>query len=207
MEQRQAERAGSPVIRIERLACLRGGRLVFEGVDWHVQAGTLGLLTGPNGAGKSSLLRILAGLLRPAAGSIRVDGRIALADERHALDPQRTLLSALRLWAAMDGRAHPVSEAAMEALGLGPLRDVPVRMLSSGQTTRAVVARALQSGADVLLLDEPMNGLDAASAALMAGALARAVEAGTTLVVASHIPIGIAPATVLDIGKGTGAPA
>ena len=198
MEQRQAEPAPDAVV-IDRLACLRGGRLVFEQVDWRIARGTLGLLTGPNGAGKSTLLRIIAGLLRPAAGSIMVDGRVALADERRALDPLLTLRQALRFWAAMDAQSSTATDMVLESLGLAALADVPVRMLSTGQTKRAVVARTLQSGADIMLLDEPMNGLDKASAALMATALAAQVRAGTTLVLASHIPIGIEPATTLDM--------
>lgn len=198
MEQRQAEPAKDAVV-IDRLACLRGGRLVFEQADWRIARGTLGLLTGPNGAGKSTLLRIIAGLLRPAAGSIMVNGRVALADERRALDPLLTLRQALRFWAAMDAQSSTVTDMVLESLGLAALADVPVRMLSTGQTKRAVVARTLQSGADIMLLDEPMNGLDKASAALMAAALAAQVRAGTTLVLASHIPIGIEPATTLDM--------
>ena len=122
MEQRQAEPAPDAVV-IDRLACLRGGRLVFEGVDWRIARGTLGLLTGPNGAGKSTLLRIIAGLLRPAAGSIMVDGRVALADERRALDPLLTLRQALRFWAAMDAQSSTATDMVLESLGLAALAD------------------------------------------------------------------------------------
>ena len=203
MEQRQAERAGGAAIRIDRLACWRGGRLVFEGLDWRLEPGTLGLLTGPNGAGKSSLLRILAGLLKPAAGTADVTGRVALADDRRSLDPQPSLRKALHFWAAIDGQAIGASDAAIEELGLASLADVPVRMLSTGQTRRAMIARALQSRADVLLLDEPINGLDPSSAALLADALRRRIAAGGTIVVASHIPIGIEPAATLALGAVT----
>lgn len=195
MEQRQAE----PAIRIHRLACWRGGRLIFEGLDWQVERGALGLLTGPNGAGKSSLMRILAGLLKPAAGTADISGRAALADERRSLDPQPTLRKALIFWAAIDGQTAGAVDAALEELGLANLAEVPVRMLSTGQLRRAMAARLLQADADILLLDEPMNGLDGDSAGLLADALRRRIGAGKTIVVASHIPIGIAPATTLDL--------
>ncbi len=195
METRQA----TPAIRIEKLACWRGGRWVFEGLDWRVERGTLGLLTGPNGAGKSSLLRILAGLLKPAAGTADVSRSLALADERRSLDPQPSLRKALQFWAAMDGQPRSASDAALEELGLADLAEVPVRMLSTGQMRRAMAARTLQSDADILLLDEPMNGLDAGSAQQLADALRRRIERGTTIVVASHIPIGIEPAVTLRL--------
>ncbi|MAC10877.1 MAG: heme ABC transporter ATP-binding protein CcmA, partial [Sphingorhabdus sp.] len=167
MEERQA----GPAISIEKLACLRGQRLVFSGLDWRVERGTLGLLTGPNGAGKSSLLRILAGLLKPAAGRADITGSVALADERRAFDPESSVEKALRFWGAMDGRSAADTAGVLAELGLDTLAEVPVRMLSTGQTKRAVAARALQSGADILLMDEPMNGLDQPSAERMATAL------------------------------------
>lgn len=201
MEQRQAE----PAIQVNRLACWRGERLVFEELDWRVERGTLGLLTGPNGAGKSSLIRILAGLLKPAAGSAEVAGSVALADERRSLDPRPSLREALHFWAAMDGQTigaspNSVTDAALEELGLASLAEVPVRMLSTGQTRRAMAARALQSNADILLLDEPMNGLDTGSAEQLVDAFKRRIESGKTIVAASHIPIGIEPAATLVLG-------
>jgi len=195
MEERQA----GPAISIEKLACLRGQRLVFSGLDWRVERGTLGLLTGPNGAGKSSLLRILAGLLKPAAGRADITGSVALADERRAFDPESSVEKALRFWGAMDGRSAADTAGVLAELGLDTLAEVPVRMLSTGQTKRAVAARALQSGADILLMDEPMNGLDQPSAERMATALARRIAGGQTIIIASHIPIGLEPATTLNM--------
>ena len=140
------------------------------------------------------------GCWRPAAGAIAVAGRVALADERRSLDPQQPLRKALAFWAAMDGQTIGACDAALEELGLAALAEVPVRMLSTGQIRRAMAARALQSDADVLLLDEPMNGLDSASAAKLAGAFERRIAAGKTIIVASHIPVGIEAATTLDLG-------
>ncbi len=183
---------------------MRGQRLVFSGIDWRVERGTLGLLTGPNGAGKSSLLRILAGLLKPAAGDAAVSGSVALADERRAFDPELSVEKALRFWGAIDGRSADHTRQVLGELGLDKLVQVPVRMLSTGQTKRAVAARALQSGSDILLMDEPMNGLDQPSARAMAAAFERRLAAGQTVIVASHIPIGIEPSTTLDMGTDAG---
>jgi heme exporter protein A len=169
------------LLALRGIACLRGGRLLFEGLDLELGAGAAALVTGPNGVGKSSLIRIAAGLLRPAAGSVE-RGKAALADEHHALDERRTLGDALAFWAA-----DPAPGIA--AMGLAYLAHVPVRMLSTGQRKRAALARVIASGAPLWLLDEPGNGLDADGLARLGGAMAAHRAGGGAILAASHQPI------------------
>ena len=119
----------SDLLRLEVVTGARGGRLLFAGLDLRLAPGAAAVVTGPNGAGKSSLLRIAAGLLRPAAGRVDRAGA-ALADEHLALDERRTLRQALDFWARLDGVS---AVPGMESMGIGHLGEVPVRMLSTGQ--------------------------------------------------------------------------
>ncbi len=170
------------------VACLRGGRLLFEGLSLALEPGGAALVTGPNGAGKSSLIRVAAGLLAPAAGRVEGEGDRALLAETAALDPELPLGKALRFWAGIDGRRRAVADG-LEAVGLASLDQVPVRLLSTGQRRRAALARVVASGAPVWLLDEPANGLDAASVLLLEGLIARHRREGGIALVATHLPI------------------
>jgi heme exporter protein A len=177
------------LLRLDRVACLRGGRLLFEGLSLTLDAGEAALVTGANGAGKSSLLRLCAGLLRPAAGKVvRTEGPLGFADEALALDTRLTLGRALGFWARIDGGA---AEAGLEAMGLAHLAEVPVSMLSTGQRKRAVLARVVASGARLWLLDEPANGLDVEGQARLSGAMAAHRAGGGAILAASHQPLGL----------------
>lgn len=184
---------------IDNLACRRGGRLLFEGISARVEPGGALLLTGPNGAGKSSLLRLLAGLLRAEAGSVTGGGRRAFAGHEVALKPRQTLGAELAHWARLDGGLDRLP-AALAAMNLAALVDVPCRHLSSGQKRRAAIARVIAAGADCWLLDEPTAGLDAASSALLASAMAAHRAAGGMVVAAVHGDIGLAGAAQLRLG-------
>lgn len=174
------------------LACVRGGRLLFEGLDLRLGAGEAVRVTGPNGAGKSSLLRILAGLLRPAAGSVTT-ARCALLAEAAALDEERPLAEALRFWARLDSAADPAArvQAALGEVGLEAIAGFPVRLLSTGQRRRAAIARVLASGTGLWLLDEPANGLDVASIARLEISIGRHRATGGAVVVATHQPLAL----------------
>ena len=184
-------------LRLTDVACLRGGRMLFRGVSLTLGPGESALLTGPNGVGKSSLLRLCAGLLPAFAGTVDRRGGIALTDERLALDMDLPLATALAFWAQLD-RAEPEAvSAALDAMALTRLADVPVRMLSTGQRKRAMLARVIASNAPIWLLDEPGNGLDSASTALLGAAVATHLASGGIVVAASHQPLPMtAPLTL-----------
>ena len=173
------------LLHAHSVALVRGGRLLFEGLDLHLDAGEALHVTGPNGSGKSSLIRLAAGLLRPSAGHVERIGRIALADEHLALDRELPLGRALAFW---NGGAPP--SASMRAMGIDHLADVPVRYLSTGQAKRARLARAMAAKAPLWLLDEPLNGLDEEGAARLADAIGSHRGAGGAVLAASHQPLG-----------------
>ena len=169
-------------IAAEDIACARGDRLLFRKLSFALAPGEALQVLGANGVGKSSLLRILAGLLRPFAGTISCAGSVGLIDERPALDPTAPLGEALAFWQRIDGAAD--NEAAR--LGLAGLLEVPVRYLSTGQKKRAAFARLLGQQAPIWLLDEPLNGLDAAAVNLAGELTAEHCAAGGICVIASH---------------------
>jgi heme exporter protein A len=184
------------LLRFNGVACLRGGRLLFEGLDLALAPGEALLVAGANGAGKSSLIRLAAGLLRAAAGAVVRNAPAALADEALALDPKQTLGAALGFWAGVDG-----VEAAggMAAMGLTPLAAVPVRMLSMGQRKRAALARVVARGAPLWLLDEPANGLDLDGQERLSAAIIAHRAGGGAVLAASHQPLLLGEHRVLTL--------
>jgi heme exporter protein A len=188
------------LLRLDRVACIRGDRLLFEGLSLTLARGEALWLRGPNGTGKSSLIRLAAGLLRPAAGTVERHERIALIDEATALDAELPLRRALDIWARIDGIDGPMVARAMEAMALAPLAEVPVAMLSTGQRKRAAMARVIASAAPVWLLDEPANGMDDAARARLVAAIAAHRANGGAVLLASHFALGIEGMAELDLG-------
>lgn len=172
----------SRLIDARGLALVRGGRLLFEGIDVALDSGAGLHLTGPNGCGKSSLIRLIAGLLTPSAGTVE-RAEAALADDHLALDRELPLGRALAFWRG------PNLRIALTAFDLDRLVEVPVRMLSTGQGRRARLARVMASGAPLWLLDEPLNGLDAAGSDQLAKAMFDHRSSGGAVVTASHSPL------------------
>ena len=190
MNEGQSTGSGERLIA-EALSCVRGGRILFRGLTFMLEPGQAGLLTGPNGVGKSSLLRLLAGLLPPSAGTCAGPDAKALCDDRLALDEHLPLEQALRFWAKLDGREDAEIGSAMKRAGLDHLAEVPVRYFSTGQRQRARLARTYLTDASLWLLDEPANGLDTDSVAQLRHALQRHLDAGGIILAASHIPLPI----------------
>jgi heme exporter protein A len=168
------------------LACRRGDRVLFAGLSLALAPGEACQVVGANGIGKSSLIRILAGLLRPLAGGIARLGTTGLVDDRAALDPHLPLGRALSFWARMDEAAQADMSGALARLGLADLTDVPVRYLSTGQKKRAALARLIGQAAAIWLLDEPLNGLDSDAMQLAETLAGEHCAAGGICVVASH---------------------
>ncbi|TNE45637.1 MAG: heme ABC exporter ATP-binding protein CcmA [Sphingomonadales bacterium] len=174
--------------------------MVFSGISLTALAGSSLLIRGPNGAGKSSLLRLLAGLLPCRYGRIERNAPLALADEHLALDGTARLREALAFWAHIDGIGEQALAHAMTRFALEPLADIPVRMLSTGQRKRAILARTMASGARLWLLDEPGNGLDSASLAILASAMDDHIASGGAIIAASHFDLTHRSHSIIDIG-------
>jgi heme exporter protein A len=200
-----------PLLRAEGLACVRGGRLVFEGVSFALASGETLLLRGPNGAGKSSLLRLLAGFLRPSAGALWWDGRpvltapaehrarLHLIGHNNAIKGALTARENLRFAVAIAGVPVALIERALEGFDVTALADVPAAYLSAGQQRRLALARLLAASRPLWLLDEPDAGLDAASRANLTRAVAAHRAAGGIAVIATHRDLGLEAPQVLEL--------
>lgn len=204
------------------LACERGGRRVFQGLSFTVCAGEALVLVGRNGSGKSSLLRLMAGLSRPAQGSLTWNagdiaddseahhGRLHLIGHQDAIKPALTVKENLGFWARYRG-AGPCASAriadALRAFALERLAELPARYLSQGQRRRLSLCRLLASPAQLWLLDEPRAGLDRAASASLDTALAHHRAAGGIAVVVLHAEDHPPEARVLDFDAATAASA
>jgi heme exporter protein A len=200
------------------LVCVRGGRTVFEGLDFALKPGDALVLLGPNGSGKSSLLRIMAGLLKPTDGDLLWYG-YAVADDpesHHArqhyvghldgLKAAMTVSENLSFWTGLRmGEAPPAEliRSALGSLGLDHLADFPARMLSAGQKRRLSLARMLASPADLWLLDEPTEALDRDSIAALEQAIARHRRRGGMVVVATHSEMALGRSWPLHLDRFT----
>lgn len=186
------------VLEISNLTGVRGGRTLFRDLSFSVEVGRVLCVEGANGAGKTSLLRMLAGLLAPAGGSIRF-GDVVDAEERgksvgwlghhDAVKPQMSPRETLAFFARLHGGGDV--EAAMAALRIGHLGALPGQYLSAGQKKRVALARLVLSGRPLWLMDEPLASLDAAGRVVVAGLIAAHCGRGGIAVVATHEPLGV----------------
>ena len=197
-------------LRGSDLTCVRGGREVFRGLAFTVEAGEALVVTGPNGAGKSSLLRMVAGLVRPQQGQLELEGgdveltrgeHVHYLGHQDALKPSLSVRENLGFWAALLGGDGTKSDVALAAVGLAGLAPLPAIYLSAGQRRRLAVARLMAVERPIWLLDEPTSTLDAAAQTILAD-LMRAHLAGRGLIlVASHGPIGLDGVKELRLGQ------
>ena len=211
-------------LRCERLTVRLGRRTILEDFSATFSPGALTVLVGPNGAGKTTLLRALARALAPSAGRVLLDGipvgsipRAAYA-RRVAYLPQspdarslaglpvRAAVAAGRLphagfFGALTRRDEEAVDRAVAATGLAPLAGADAGSLSGGETRRMFLAAALAQEAEVLLLDEPFEGLDAAARAALAETIRAQLAAGRAVVLATHdlAPIGSIPHSVIEM--------
>ena len=187
-------------LHVEGLAIRRGERLLFAGLDLSVRAGEAVALTGRNGAGKTSLLRAVAGLLRPEAGRVRFEGEahddIHLIGHADGLKPGRTAWEELRFQSLWTGGTEASARDAAEALGLARMLELEVRRLSAGQRRRLALARLAASPRSLWLLDEPMAPLDAVHRAAFGEVMGRHLGGGGIIVAAVHDPLPITARTV-----------
>lgn len=193
----------------DNLACKRGGREVFRDVSFGLSAGEALLVTGRNGAGKSSLLRVLAGLVRPTAGGIALDGGAAdasVGEQAHYLGHQDALKTALSVsenlefWAGFLGADKTGVQPALAAVDLERLSDLPAAYLSAGQRRRLSLARLLAVKRPLWLLDEPTSALDAASQTRLSELMREHLASGGMIVAATHSAIGLDRPRELKMG-------
>jgi heme exporter protein A len=191
------------------LACLRGGREVFAGLNFSADSGEALVVTGHNGAGKTTLLRLIAGLLEPAQGEIELSGGAADASlpeqahylgHRDALKPALTVLENLQFWYAFLGGRDAPAASALDPVGLGGLAGLPAGYLSAGQRRRLSVARLLAAPRPVWLLDEPTAALDSAGQQRLLGLMQAHLAGGGIIVAATHGPLGLTGAKELRLG-------
>jgi heme exporter protein A len=190
------------------LACSRGGRQVFSGLEFGVGSGEALLVTGRNGAGKSSLLRMLAGLVRVGGGELNLAGgdpEKTLPEQAHylghldALKPSLTVMENLDFWTRyLGGQGAPPT--ALATVGLGALTDLPAAYLSAGQRRRLSLARLLSVPRPLWLLDEPVSALDREAQDMLAGLMRQHLSAGGMIVAATHGPIGLDQTKELRLG-------
>lgn len=183
-------------LSLHGIACERSGRPVFEGVDLELPAGGIAHLRGPNGSGKSSLLAILAGLLRPAAGegmlgSWRLGEEgfgdlAALSGHRNALKPSLTIRENLRYWIAILGGEARKIESVLERFGLARIANTPAEQCSAGERQRAALARVTAIDRPLWLLDEPTASLDMGGRRLLGGVLRDHASRGGLAVISLH---------------------
>ena len=199
--------------RGEGLACVRGERLVFTGLDYDLGPGDAAVLVGPNGSGKSSLLRLMAGLARPAAGAVLWDdfaagddaarhfARLHFVGHMDAVKPHLSVAQNLAVWAALRGGGRHDAAAALDTFGLGWLDDFAARFLSAGQRRRLALARIVATPAALWLLDEPTVALDRESVAALMAAIAAHRARGGIAVIATNVELALDGAGTLELAR------
>jgi heme exporter protein A len=182
------------------LRCVRGGREVFSGLDFESAAGAALAVTGPNGSGKTSLLRLIAGLLHPADGSIELvggDSELTLPEQAHylghrdALKPALSVMENLSFWRDFLGGDVGDAAKSLARVGIDHAAHLPAGFLSAGQRRRLSIARLLSVRRPIWLLDEPTTALDAAGQVVFAGLMREHLAGGGLIIAATHAPLGI----------------
>lgn len=195
----------------ENISGERGGETIFSGIAFHLESGQGLVVVGPNGTGKSTLLRIVAGLLPPAEGTIRLEGgeedpKVAAACHYLGhLNGMKTALTVgenLNFWRFFSGDPRLGPGAALDAVGLDGIEHLPFGYLSTGQRRRVAIARLLLNHRPIWLLDEPTAGLDKGSERRFGELMAEHLGDGGIVIAATHMPLGLEGAKELRMGEG-----
>lgn len=181
-----------------QLSCIRSDRVLFEQLDFAVDAGEIWQIAGRNGAGKSSLLRILAGLTEPSEGQLRYQGQLlshchddfaanlCYIGHLSGVQPQLTALENLAFWRACY-QLRPADDWELLAqLGLAGLEDIPCQNLSAGQQRRVSLARLWLTPAQLWILDEPFTALDVSAIAQLQQRFAQHCQQGGSIILTTH---------------------
>ena len=188
-----------------QIDCVRGGREVFSGLDFEAASGQALSVVGPNGSGKTSLLRLIAGLLVPASGSIALEGgtaELTLPEQAHylghrdALKPALSVLENLSFWRDFLGgevsdSSDSLATESLARVGLAHTTHLPAAYLSAGQRRRLSIGRLIAVRRPVWLLDEPTSALDAGGQDMFAGVMRDHLAGGGIIIAATHAPLGI----------------
>ena len=175
------------MITIDRLTLSYGNQQVLKDCSLQVEPGSRVALMGPSGCGKTSLINVIAGLLTPDSGKVSVNGKVSYVFQEPALFPWLTAVDNINVVLSDGPETLPRAEQLLDAVGLSDCRDKYPHQLSGGQKQRIAICRALAYGGDILLLDEPLKGLDADTRDQVS-ALLRQEWTGKTLLLVTHDP-------------------
>jgi heme exporter protein A len=201
------------LLRADTLTCVRGDRTLFSGLSFDLAAGQWLHIRGENGVGKTSLLRLLAGLSKPAEGAIfwgdtpiqedpsEYHRHLLFLGHRDSLKEDLTALENLEIAAALDGLliSHDEALHALHRFGLRGREDLPVNYLSAGQKRRVLLARLLLRKAKLWILDEPFNALDAHAVEMLSELISEHIVSGGAAILTSHQEIPLANGGVIQL--------